>query len=174
MIRTIVLDFDGTLVRHAYPDLGADIGAVPWLHRLLAPGDTQLVLWTMRSGESLNHAIDWALRNKVAFAGVNENPSQKSWTESSKPYGQVYVDDAAFGCPLVWPKDGKRPYADWSLIGPALLGDRAFHAARDYHTCECGGDMLLWDPSRIYPQSEDPRCLRCVTCGHKRRYGRPL
>ena len=47
----IVLDFDGTCVKHAYPAVGKDIGAEPVLKRLVANG-CDLVLSTMRSRDS--------------------------------------------------------------------------------------------------------------------------
>ena len=39
---------------------------------------------------------------------------------STKAYGNVYVDDAAFGCPLMHPKGFARPCVDWEKVGPQL------------------------------------------------------
>ena len=120
----IVLDFDGTVVKHSYPAVGADIGAVPVLECLVRNGH-QLILNTMRyrdcEGEDLlQPAVDWFAERNIPLAGINENPSQKEWTSSPKPYGQVYIDDAALGAPLmVDKKDGSR-YIDWSLASVHL------------------------------------------------------
>ena len=100
----IVLDFDGTVVKHRYPAVGEDIGAVPVLKRLVANGH-KLLLSTMRSHDSegvdtLQPALDWFNQRDIPLYGINENPSQKEWTASPKVYGNVYIDDAALGAPL--------------------------------------------------------------------------
>ena len=48
----IAIDFDGTVVTHAYPHMGMDAGAVPVLKELVA-NDCKLILYTMRSGQLL-------------------------------------------------------------------------------------------------------------------------
>ncbi|HKJ65905.1 MAG TPA: hypothetical protein VJ969_10905, partial [Desulfopila sp.] len=56
----------------------------------------------------------------IELYGVNENPLQKSWTDSPKVHGNVYIDDSAFGCPLIFPKGFHRPCVDWEAVGPEL------------------------------------------------------
>lgn len=107
----ICIDFDGTVVTHDYPDIGQDIGAVPVLLALVNAGH-RLILNTMRSGDTLSEAVSWFQRHAIPLFGVNENPTQKSWTSSPKVYGQLYIDDAALGCPLVAPLS-QRPHVDW-------------------------------------------------------------
>lgn len=109
----IAVDFDGTCVTHEYPEVGIDIGAQPVLKRLVAEGH-QLILWTMRSGQPLQDAVDWFKKNDIPLFGVNENPEQKEWTDSPKAYAYVYIDDAAYGAPLVVNEEGVRPHFDWS------------------------------------------------------------
>jgi hypothetical protein len=111
--------FDGTVVTHEYPDIGKDIGAVPVLKRLVAAGHL-LILNTMRSGPELEAAVGWFEKNDIPLHGVNEDPGQKEWTQSPKVYANLYIDDAAFGCPLVYPvspyphdKIEGRPFVDW-------------------------------------------------------------
>ena len=60
---SIVLDFDGTVVKHRYPAVGEDIGAVPVLKKLIKNGH-RILLSTMRSRNSagvdtLQPALDW-------------------------------------------------------------------------------------------------------------------
>ena len=120
----IAIDFDGTIARHRYPDLGAPVpGAFEWMQRWQAAG-AKLMLWTMRhdsekEGPVLTDAVRFCRENGVEFWAVNENP-QQDWSGSHKQYANVYVDDAAFGCPLVTPPSG-RPYVDWSVVGPAVM-----------------------------------------------------
>lgn len=115
----IAIDFDGTCVTHEYPEVGKDIGAVPILKKMVERGD-QLILWTMRSGETLQEAVDWFKENGIPLFGVQTNPDQGSWTSSPKAYAQLYIDDAALGCPLKYPMSGKRPYVDWSAVEKIL------------------------------------------------------
>src|SRR5574344_204870 len=110
----IAIDFDGTCVTHDFPRIGKDIGAVPVLKALVRNGH-KLILYTMRSdidnpsssdpnihtvgGKYLTEALAWFENNGIELWGVNENPEQKSWTSSPKPFANMYIDDSSFGCP---------------------------------------------------------------------------
>lgn len=117
----IAVDFDGTLVAHEYPEIGEDAGGAYWIQRCQVEAGAKVILWTMRSGEHLQRARDWCARHGIDVWGVNENPSQSTWSNSRKAYAHVYVDDAAFGCPKKKLDSAARPVADWDRIGPALL-----------------------------------------------------
>lgn len=117
----IAVDFDGTIARHVYPEIGQEVpGAIDWMIKFQQSG-ARLVLWTMRSGDTLTEAVKFCGDNGVMFYGINNNPAQSSWTSSPKAYAQIYIDDAAFGCPLIYPADGSRPYVDWQIVGPEVL-----------------------------------------------------
>ena len=122
----ICVDFDGTIVDHCFPEIGAEVpGAIHWLTRLQDQG-AKLILFTMRSdtsfgGPMLSDAVDFLEHRGIKLFGINTNPNQRSWTESPKAYGDIYVDDAAFGCPLIRPEGFRRPCVDWEAVGPALL-----------------------------------------------------
>ncbi len=102
----ICVDFDGTIVDHAYPDIGNQVPeAIYWLKRLQMLGG-RIILFTMRSDQEdgdplLREAVDYLRYNGIHLYGINRNPDQDDWTTSPKAYGHVYVDDAAIGCPLV-------------------------------------------------------------------------
>lgn len=136
---TIAIDFDGTCVTHEYPKVGRTVaGAVDVLKKLVA-NKHDLILWTMRcdsgvkSGKfhsGLTDAVNWFKENDIPLYGVNCNPSQSEWTQSPKAYAQVYIDDAALGCPLLVDivSDGMedikqvgRPYVDWNEIEKMLI-----------------------------------------------------
>lgn len=109
----IAVDFDGTCVTHDYPNVGKDIGAVPVLRALNQNGH-ELILNTMRDGSELLDAVIWFSDHYIPLFGINENPTQKSWTKSPKVYAHLYIDDAALGCPLKYdPNFHSRPYVDW-------------------------------------------------------------
>jgi len=112
----IAIDFDGTCVTHDYPRIGKDIHAVNVLKKLVNNGH-KLILNTMRSGKELDEAVNWFKENNIELFGVNENPTQKSWTASPKVYAHMYIDDAAFGCPLLSvPELSDRPFVNWPWI----------------------------------------------------------
>lgn len=122
MKTIIAVDFDGTCVTHEYPEVGKTVNnAVKTLKRL-NEADVKIILWTMRSGEFLQDAVKWFEENGIELWGVNENPEQKEWTESRKAYAQIYIDDAALGCPLLYPFDGGRPFVDWFTVENTLIG----------------------------------------------------
>jgi hypothetical protein len=125
----IAIDFDGTCVTHDYPRVGKDIGAIPVLKKLVNAGH-QLILWTMRgnkpTGDNVNtllDAVNWFKDNDIPLWGINENPEQKEsgWTNSNKQYAQLYIDDAALGCPLMNGTISSRPFVDWFEIQQQLI-----------------------------------------------------
>lgn len=114
------IDFDGTCVTHDYPNIGKDIGAVPILKQLVENGH-QLILFTMRSGDKLDEAINWFNENKLPLYGIQKNPTQKNWTTSPKSFAELMIDDSALGCPLKF--DGNlsnRMFVDWNVVEEML------------------------------------------------------
>jgi hypothetical protein len=135
----ICIDFDGTCVTHEFPEIGEDIGAVPVLKEITENGHN-LILFSMRSDRKvkktdkktgeitvseenyLTEAVEWFQKNDIPLYGIQKNPTQRFWTSSPKAYGHLYIDDAALGCPLVYPeKNDKRPYVDWPAVREYLL-----------------------------------------------------
>lgn len=111
----ICIDFDGTCVTHAYPEIGLDIGSVPVLKKLVEAGH-QLIVFTMRSGKYLDDAVNWFKDNNIPLYGIQRNPTQDGWTESPKAYAKLYIDDSALGAPLkVDLKKSNRPFIDWGV-----------------------------------------------------------
>lgn len=134
----ILVDFDGTVVTHVWPEIGEDIGAVPVLKELVAKGHN-LILFTMRSGESLKEAVKWFKLQDIPLYGVQSNPTQHTWTSSPKAYGQLIIDDICLGIPLIhnavayWDKEdyqeiklpySERPYVDWVKVRQMLIQKR--------------------------------------------------
>jgi hypothetical protein len=112
----IAVDFDGTCVTHEYPDIGKDIGAVPVLKELVRMGH-KIILNTMRSGAELEAAVHWFKENGIDLYGINEDPGQNKWTQSPKVFANIYIDDAALGCPLSYDvRMCSRPFVNWEKI----------------------------------------------------------
>ena len=117
----IALDFDGTVVRHRYPDVGEEIGAADWIRKWIRHG-ARIILWTMRDGRELSDAKQWYRGHGLPLHGVQLNPRQAEWTSSPKCYAKLYIDDHGLFAPLIQPDDDGRPYVDWSIVGPRVLG----------------------------------------------------
>ena len=119
----IAIDFDGTCVTHDYPRIGKDIGAVPVLKKIVENGH-RLLLLTMRSGDKLDEAKKWFEDNEIPIWSVNENPEQKSWTESNKVYAHIYIDDAGLGVPLMNVSPySDRPFVNWNEVQKWLINN---------------------------------------------------
>ena len=122
----ICVDFDGTIVDHRFPEVGPPVpGALDWMLKWQSAG-AKLILFTMRSdggsiGDSLSQAVEYLKQNGIELYGVNKNPTQVHWTSSPKAYGQLYIDDAAFGSPLIQPEGFQRPCVNWEIVGPGVL-----------------------------------------------------
>lgn len=116
----ICVDFDGTCVTHEYPDIGKEIGATEVLKELINKGH-KIILFTMRSGKELQDAVDWFRERNIPLFGINMNPEQYIWTSSPKPYAHLYIDDAAFGCPIKYDRGlSDRPFVNWDVIKNSL------------------------------------------------------
>jgi hypothetical protein len=118
----ICVDFDGTIVKHAYPAIGEPVPkALEYLMEFQKRG-AQLILFTIRSGVEESAAAEYCRVNGIKLWGVNVNPTQHLWSQSRKVYAHLYIDDAAAGCPLLsgdLPND--RPYVNWDLIGRYVI-----------------------------------------------------
>lgn len=126
---TIAIDFDGTVVTHAFPQVGREIGATPVLKKLVAKGH-RLILWTMRSdvadpqspspaiytepGNYLTAAVQWFVEREIPLFGINHNPEQMLWTASPKAHADLYIDDRGIGTPLI------NGYVDWIRLEQML------------------------------------------------------
>jgi hydroxymethylpyrimidine pyrophosphatase-like HAD family hydrolase len=114
----IAVDFDGTCVTHEYPKVGKDIGAEKVLKKLL-DNSHQLILYTMRSGASLDEAKKWFEDKGISLYSIGFNPTQHSWTKSNKCFANLYIDDATLGIPLI--SSEGRPYVDWDTVEKMLI-----------------------------------------------------
>jgi hypothetical protein len=119
----ILIDFDGTVVAHDFPNIGKEIGAEFVLKSLTNLGH-KLILFTIRSDSHKNlhtsyliDAVKWFEEKDIPLYGIQKNPTQHLWTSSPKAYGQLMFDDIAIGTPLLLaPKISDRPFVWWHKI----------------------------------------------------------
>jgi predicted kinase len=85
-------DFDGTIVEHAFPEMGESIPAnVNKIKELYESLWNTIIIWTCRSGEALKEMEAFLLKEKIPFDFINENPMFD--INSPKIYADFYYDD---------------------------------------------------------------------------------
>lgn len=93
--KYVAVDFDGTLCENKFPKIGIAYDDVfEWLKSQRALG-SKIILWTCRSGELLDEAINFCRENGVEFDSVNENPFS-DYDDSKKIFADIYLDDKAW------------------------------------------------------------------------------
>ena len=100
--KIIAVDFDGTIVENAFPDIGKEMPeAITTLKRLQNAGYF-IVLWTCRNGAGLKDAVNWLYLNGFTPGSVNENSPEnlkyfesviKDHGEGRKVFADIYIDD---------------------------------------------------------------------------------
>ena len=96
----IAIDFDGTIVTHAYPAIGKPIPfAIETLKKLQKEDHHQLILWTCREGDLLQEAIDYCAARGLEFYAVNSNfPEETSdIIRARKLEADLFIDDRNLG-----------------------------------------------------------------------------
>ena len=94
----IAVDFDGTIVQHAYPLIGKEIPfAIETLKRLQAEDHHLLILWTVRTGKALDEAVEFCRKKGLEFYAVNQNDPDEQISETKKVIADVYIDDRNLG-----------------------------------------------------------------------------
>lgn len=94
----IAVDFDGTLIPNGFwPGVSDDINETLFAFLIVArrQGD-EVILWTNRTGEPLNAAIELCKKNGLEFDAVNDNVQKVKNdfdTYSRKITADVYIDD---------------------------------------------------------------------------------
>jgi len=92
----IAVDFDGTLCKNAWPDIGAPYTwAITILKKRRIAGD-KLILWTCREGKLLEEAVEWCRQHGLEFDAVNANLPERIaeyGTDPRKVGADRYCDD---------------------------------------------------------------------------------
>jgi hydroxymethylpyrimidine pyrophosphatase-like HAD family hydrolase len=95
----IAVDFDGTIVEDAYPNIGKPmLFAFETLNKLQSMGH-MLILWTYRYGDRLNDAVKFCEENGIVFYAVNHSfPEEYFQNDSSrKIHADLFIDDRNIG-----------------------------------------------------------------------------
>lgn len=100
----IAVDFDGTIVEHEYPKIGEEkLFAIETLKQIQKQGH-QLILWTYRTGNELNDAVDFCKQKGLEFYAVNKNYPEEIFDDNTprKLNVDLYIDDRNFGGFIEW------------------------------------------------------------------------
>ena len=105
MKKVIAIDFDGTIVTEAYPEIGEEIaGAIEGIKRLQGQG-LCCILWTCRTDEHLDAAVSWLADRGIVMDYVNESNAEavEYWgTNPRKIAAEIYIDDRSVGGFVGW------------------------------------------------------------------------
>ena len=107
----IAVDFDGTIVEHAYPNIGKPIPfALDVLKKLQKEERHTLLLWTVREGKLLEEAVEYCSKNGIDFYAVNKNyPEEETGDTPRKLMADIFIDDKNMG-----------GLPDWGIIYKAI------------------------------------------------------
>jgi hypothetical protein len=97
--KLIAIDFDGTLVKHEFPDIGEWLPHAERVAQRLCDAGHRLILNTCRENERrrkyLAEAVEHCERHGITFVSVNENRPEDDFRENGgrKVYAHLYIDD---------------------------------------------------------------------------------
>ena len=117
--KKFCIDFDGTCVCEEFPYVGADVPGAPRVLRNLVDNGHRLILWTARSGQQLEDAINWFKSKDIELYAVNKDPHPlEGWPIPRKVIPAWYIDDRNLGTPMKeYVYDGKTyEVVDWEVI----------------------------------------------------------
>ena len=100
-MSVIAVDFDGTIVRHDFPEIGPEVpGALAVLDDLHEAGHT-LLLHTARTEEYLFKAEEWCRAVGIHFDNYQDFIMNASWGHNNRKIAADYfIDDRGAGVPL--------------------------------------------------------------------------
>lgn len=95
----IAIDFDGTIVEDAFPEIGEPKLFVFETLKQLIEKRHQLILWTTRTGKHLQEAVNFCKENGVEFYAINNSyPDEKfKDMESRKIMCDMFISHKNFG-----------------------------------------------------------------------------
>ncbi len=114
----IAVDFDGTIVEHCYPAIGATkLFAFETLKELQKQGFL-LILWTFRTGKELEEAVEFCRINGVEFYAVNKSYPEEIIDEntSRKIDADIFIDDRNLGGFIDWSKVWQMMFPESNMV----------------------------------------------------------
>jgi len=100
----IAIDFDGTIVEDAYPNIGKPmIFAFETMKKLQSEGH-RLILWTYRTDKKLQEAVNFCKQQGLEFYAINKSYPEEEFDGkiSRKINATFFVDDRNIGGFIGW------------------------------------------------------------------------
>ena len=116
---TIAVDFDGTIVEEAYPQIGKPIPfAIDVLKKLIYEDYHHVILWTVREGALLEEAVQYCRQRGVEFYAVNKlHPDLPDEYRPRKVAADIFIDDRSLG-----------GLPEWGLIYRMIKNNESWHS----------------------------------------------
>lgn len=135
----IAVDFDGTIVQDRYPAIGKELPFATKTLKMLMEEGHRFILWTVRSGRTLEEAVEWCRERGIEFYAVNQNfvgedESNKEHHYSRKLKVEMFIDDRGVG-----------GLPDWGTIYKIIHEDKTYEEILLEHT-EDGSKRKSWWP----------------------------
>ena len=127
--KVIAIDFDGTVVEHKYPQIGKEMLFAFATLKALQDKGHKLILWTIRTGELLQEAVDYCKENGVEFYAVNKNYPEEVMDEktSRKLNADIFVDDRTVGGFIGWSEVWQTIHPEGGEFSHQLKNAEAHH-----------------------------------------------
>lgn len=90
------IDFDGTIVKDAFPEIGEAIPTVQEFIKIKQAQGDKFILWTCRTKEYLQAAIDYCHTQGIVFDAINDNIPwviDEYGDNPRKIFADFYIDD---------------------------------------------------------------------------------
>jgi predicted mannosyl-3-phosphoglycerate phosphatase (HAD superfamily) len=94
--KVIAVDFDGTIVKENYPEIGELIPAAKRTLKRFKEKGGYIIVWTCRSSEALREAEEFLNEWNVPYDTINENIPcmiERYKTDPRKVGADLYIDD---------------------------------------------------------------------------------
>lgn len=101
--KLLGIDFDGTIVKHAWPGIGEPLDHAFEVMKELQAAGYYLILVTCREDEPrhpyLTEAVEFCRQNGIEFRSVNENHPDDDFRDHGgrKVFAHFYIDDRNLG-----------------------------------------------------------------------------
>ena len=135
--KIIAVDFDGTLCKNNWPDIGEENANLIRILRFVRKNGVKLILWTCRTGAQLDAAIEWCKERRLEFDAINAN-----LTEVIEAFGG----------------DTRKIVADYYIDDKVITAEYFNENGCSVHACPNTGNESKWieEPNHIF---------RCPECG---------
>jgi len=134
------VDFDGTIVTQAWPDIGEERKYAIFVMKKLQESGHKIIIWTGRNGKQLSDIMNWFLSKKFFPDAVNANLFFNSGCNNPKIHADVYIEDKSFP-----------PFTNWVHIYNVFIKNRPIDELMTEDTLFCSDYLTDHVFCKYYP-----------------------